>query len=65
MVAMVGEGEALKNAYRFIKEAGVDAGQSIKRFHWFGLIFKSNITLAVKLEGGQSRVETVRKLVNR
>ena len=34
---------ALKNAFRFIKEAGVDA---------------------IKLEGGKSRIETVRKIVD-
>lgn len=38
-----GPEEALKNAYRLVKEAGVDA---------------------VKLEGGKSRVNTVRKLVD-
>jgi len=38
-----GPDEALKNAYRLVKEAGMDA---------------------VKLEGGKSRVETVRKLVD-
>jgi 3-methyl-2-oxobutanoate hydroxymethyltransferase len=39
----VGTDQALKNALRFVKEAGVDA---------------------VKIEGGQSRAETVRKLVD-